>query len=1045
MRGSKMKKFTKITSILLSTALLLNSFSSVTLCVQVAQAKQVQLSNPTPVISVKAELEVGNSISGFKLESEKWIEDIQSTAMIFKHVKSGSKLIYLQNQDENKVFSISFRTPVHDNTGVNHIIEHSVLCGSKEYPVKDPFLIMTKQSLNTFINAFTGPDFTMYPVASKNEKDFNNLMSVYLDGVFYPNISKDPRILKQEGWHYEINSKTGELSYNGIVYNEMKGNYSSPQAILSNAINQSLFKDNSYSFESGGNPENIPDLTYKKFIETYKKYYVPSNSSIYLYGKMNIESTLKFINDNYLSKLPKGAVDSAIKSQKTYKRGVEKTGFYPVARDASTANMTYLSSNYMINKVSGVEEILGLQILESILLNSEASPLRKTLLHNGIGTNIYARFNASIQQPIFSIIADNSNEKEKYKFKSVIDDGLKQIVKNGFDKELLDSVLNTMEFNLHAQNSEANRGMSYMFAAMNSCNYDVNPIEYLEITPALNKIRTKISNGYFEKLIEKHLIGNKHNSLVVLKPFNGLNEYKEQLVKKKLAAYKTSLSENQLAKITADTQELKIWQETEDSKEDLLKIPTLSLKDLNSKAEEIPTVERVEQGIKVLSHPLFTDGIIYCNLYFDSSKVSQDKVLYLKLLASFLGNVNTQKYDLMQLSNKVMSCTGGISFTSTAFRNNKNDNKPKEYSPKAKEYSPKAKEYSPKMIVSVNALNTNLPKAFELLDETMNHSDFKDKKRIKDLIKMLRANYESVFVNQGSRLAIERTLSYLSDIDKYKDLDYIPYYNFICNLDDNFDAKFDEMVEELNNVSNIVFNKEGLVVSYTGDEKYYTDFQNAFNSFQGTIQNKKFPPQEYKFDFSNKNEAFVIQSQVQYVVKAGSFKGAGYNYSGKMRVLENILNSDYLWKELRVKGGAYGGAMSITSEEILFYSYRDPNLKETINIFDGAVKFLRNFKADEKEMTNYIIGTIGGMDYLAGPNYKGIIGDNMYFSGITQEGIQKLREEVLSTTAEDIRNLAEVLEAVIKQNVYCTVGGQTKIDESKDLFDNIIFPIKNPK
>lgn len=1026
-----MKKFTKIISILLSAVLLLNNFSSFAQGAQVKQVREVQLSNHTSDIRVKEGLEISNNISGFKLEAKKWIEDIQCTAMIFKHVKSGAKLIYLQNQDENKVFSISFRTPVHDNTGVNHIIEHSVLCGSKKYPVKDPFLIMTKQSLNTFINAFTGPDFTMYPVASRNEKDFNNLMSVYLDAVFYPNISKDPRILKQEGWHYEINNKTGELSYNGIVYNEMKGNYSSPQGILSNAINQSLFKDNSYSFESGGNPENIPDLTYEKFIQTYKKYYVPSNSSIYLYGKLNIESTLEFINDNYLSKLSKGAVDSTIKLQKTYKRGVEETGFYPVARDASTANMTYLSSNYVIDKVSGAEEILGFQILEAILLNSEASPLKKTLVHNGIGTNIYARFNTSIQQPIFSIIAENANEKEKYKFKSVIDDGLKQIVKSGFDKELINSVLSTIEFSLHAQNSEANRGMNYMFAAINSSNYDINPIEYLEITPALNKIRTNILSGYLEKLIEKYLLDNKHNSLVVLKPSNGLNEHKEQLVKEKLEAYKISLSENQLDKIRKDTQELKIWQETEDSKEDLSKIPTLSLKDLNSKAEEIPTIERLEQGIKVLSHPLFTDGIIYSNLYFDSSKVPQDKVLYLKLLASILGNVSTQRYNVMQLSNKIMSYTGGISFTSTAFRDNNNYNK--------------ASGYSPKMIVSVNALNTNLPKAFELLDETMNHSNFKDKKRIKDLIKMLRANYESVFVNQGNSLAIERTLSYLSDFGKYKDLDYIPYYNFICDLDDNFDAEFDEMVKELNNVVEIVFNKDELVVSITGDEKYYTDFQNAFNYFQGAIQNKKFKRQDYKFDFSKKNEAFVIPSQVQYVVKAGSFKSTGYKYSGRVKVLENILNSDYLWKELRVKGGAYGGAMSAAKEGLLFYSYRDPNLKETISTFDGAVKFLRNFKADEKQMANYIIGTIGGIDYLAGPNYKGAIADNMYFSGDTQQDIQKLRDEVIATTAEDIRNFAQVLEGMMKQNVHCTVGSETKIAESKDLFDNIIFPIKNPK
>lgn len=1035
-----MKKFTKINSILLAGLLFFNSFSNVALgaqvalgtqvaqVAQVAQVKRVQLINSTNAISIKKDLKLGKKISGFKLESKKWIEDIHSNALIFKHVKSGAKLIYLQNEDENKVFSISFRTPVNDNTGVNHIIEHSVLCGSKEYPVKDPFLIMSKQSLNTFINAFTGPDFTMYPVASKNEKDFNNLMSVYLDAVFYPNISKDPKILKQEGWHYEVNSKTGELKYNGIVYNEMKGTNSSPQVILSNTINKSLFTDNSYSFESGGNPENIPDLTYDKFIETYKKYYVPSNSLIYLYGKLDIENTLKFMNDKYLSKFKKTTVDSVIKLQKPYDKEVEKTGLYPVAKNASTADMTYLSSNYAINKVSDVENVLSFQILQAILLNTEASPLRKALINSGIATNVYASFNPSTKQPIFSIIATNANESEKYKFKTVVDDALKKIVKNGFDEELVNSVFTAVELSLRTQNSDANRGMNYMSSTMNCWNYDVSPLEYLEITPALNLIKSKISHGYFEQLVQKYLLNNKHNSLVVLKPSNGLNEKKEEILKKKLAAYKLSLSEIELVRIKKDTQELKNWQDKEDSKENLSKLPTLSREDLNLKSEEIPTIEKIEDGIKVLNHPISTYGITYSNLYFDSSKVPQSKIPYLKLLADALGNVKTEKYDLRQLSNKMMKDTGGISFNSIAFINNTNSN-----------------EYFPKMSISINALNSVLPKALELLDEIVNHSVFNDKNHMKGLIKMIRMNYESMFVNSGNKIAIERTLSYLSDSGKYSDLGYLPYYNFICDLDDNFDVKYKEIVTNLYDVKDIVFNKEGLVVSYTGDENYYDNFTDSLNSFGKRINDKKFPKQEYKFDFSKKNEAFVIPSQVQYVVKAGNFKKAGYTYNGRMKVLENILNSDYLWKELRVKGGAYGGSMSFTKDEVLFYSYRDPNLKETLKTFEEAVKFLRNFKVSEKEMTNYIIGTIGSMDYLTGPYIKGVIGDNMYFTSITQADIQKLRDEVLSTTAEDIRNFADVLEVAIKQNFHCVVGSESKVNENKELFDRIIVPIKNPK
>ena len=1017
-----MKKFTKITSILLVIGLLLNNFSSI------AQGKQLNLSNYTSTTRVVDSFKAPKNLSGFKLESKKWIEDIHSTAMIFKHVKSGAKLIYIQNPDENKVFSISFRTPVNDNTGVNHIIEHSVLCGSEKYPVKDPFLIMTKQSLSTFINAFTGPDFTMYPVASKNEKDFENLMSVYLDAVFYPNISKDERILKQEGWHYEVNRQSGELNYNGIVYNEMKGTCSSPQTILWNTIYKSLFKDTSYSFESGGNPENIPELSYDKFITTYKKYYVPSNSSIYLYGKLDIEKTLKFIDNNYLGKLKKTIVDSEIKLQKKYQRNVETKGFYPIAKEAGTTNMTYLSTNYVIDKVSDVETVLAFEMLQAILLNTEASPLRKTLLDSGIGANGYASFNTSTKKPIFSITATNANESEKYKFKNVVDGALKKIVEDGFDKELVNSVFTAVEFSLHSENSEASRGMNYMSAALNCWNNDVSPTEYLEITPTLNKIKSKISNRYFEKLIQKYLLENKHNSLVVLKPINGLNEKKEEILKNKLEDYKKSLSEIELAKIKKDTEELKKWQDTEDSNENLSKIPTLSRWDINLKSEEIPTIEKNENGIKVLCHPIFTDGIIYSNIYFDSSKVPQNKILYLKLLANILGNVNTGKYDFMQLSNKIRKETGGISFNSTQFKDKINSNK-----------------YQPKICVSVSALNSTLPKSMEILDEIINHSVFDDKKRIKGLIKALKINYESMFINGGNILAIERTLSYLSDSGKYADLGYLPYYNFICDLDNNFEAKFEDIIENLNLVKDIVFNKEGLVVSYTGDEKYYADFVYNLDGFGKKINDKIFPIQKYKFDFSKKNEAFVIPSQVQYVVKAGSFKNTGFSYNGKMKVVENILNSDYLWKELRVKGGAYGGTMSFTNYEVLFYSYRDPNLKETLKTFDGAVNFLKNFKASDKEMTNYIIGTIGSMDNLIGPYYKGIIGDNMYFSGTTQEDIQKLRDEVLATTAEDIRNFADLLKAVMKQNLHCVVGGETKVNNNKYLFDRIIVPINNYK
>ena len=968
-------------------------------------------------VKVQSNLTEKKTYHGFELHSKKYIEELQSTAMEFHHTKSGAKLLFLQNEDSNKVFSISFRTPPSDNTGVNHVIEHSVLCGSKNYPVKDPFLLMMKQSLNTHLNAYTTSDHTIYPVSSQNEKDLQNLMSVYLDAVFYPNFYKEPKIFKQEGWRYELPAPEGEITLNGVVYNEMKGVYSSSDRILMQLINESLYPSSIYRFESGGAPEEIPSLTYEQFLNTHKKYYQPSNSYIYLYGDLDIEKTLKFIDDKYLSQFNNQTVDSSIAPQKSLSSRGEKVGEYAVAVGTDTKNMTYLSQNYLVGEGVDYETSMGMAVLSDLLLTSQASPLKKALLENKIGTNSYGIYNSYSLQPTFSIVVENANETDKQKFQQITQDTLKRIVKEGLDQELVRSIFSAYELSLRSLNSNSMKGIAYNNLSIQGWMYSNSPTAYLNMDENLQKIKAQIGNRYFENLIEKYLINNSSQSLVVLKPKPGLEEQKSAELKAKLAQYKAKLSKEQINDLVKQTKELKAWQEAPNSKEALSTIPTLSRADLNPKAEEIPTIEKKENDIKVLYHPLVTNGIGYSRLYFDTSKVPQRQLQYLNLLSQLLGAMDTKQYNYMELANETLNHTGGISFQATSFRSFKNP-----------------KKYEPKMIVSMAALSDKQSQAFSVLDEIIHQTQFTNKQRLFEVIQMIRSNMENNINSNGLDIAANRLGAYLSEAGRYQETSMLPFYEFICDIEQNFDAKYDEIAKNLEEVRKQVFNKENLLVGFTGSEKEYGEFAKHFKTFSDKVKNEKLPTQLYTFNNANKNEGLIIPSKVQYVVAGGNFEELGYSYSGKMNVLEKILNTDYLWQQIRVKGGAYGGGVSIGDTSVLFYSYRDPNLKETLDAFAQSAAYLKNFNVSEQDITNFIIGTIAEMDAPSNPDQKGAKADVRYIVGMTQKDVQKNRDEVLSTTAEDIRNYGKMLEEVLKQNYHCVVGGEEQIQKNKGLF-----------
>ncbi|KEH93491.1 insulinase family protein [Clostridium novyi] len=961
-----------------------------------------------------------DSLGGFKLVSKKRIKDLNCNSYEYKHEKSGAKLIFLDNKEEDKMICINFRTPTKDSTGVNHIIEHSVLQGSKNYPVKDPFIQMSKQSLSTFLNAMTADDMTMYPVSSKNNKDFNNLMSVYLDAVFYPNMIKDERIFKEEGWRYELQSKEGELKYNGIVYNEMKGVYSNPARVLSSAISKSLFPDTMYKNESGGNPDDIPSLSYKEFVDTYKKYYNPSNSYIYLSGNLNIKDTLKFIGEKYLNNFDKVEVDSSIPLQKPFEKRVEYVSEYSLPSGADTKNKAYLSQNYVIDKSPNKDITLKFSLLNMLLTGTPTSPICKAMQENGLGENVVSDFNPSSAQSTFSIVAANVNEEQKEKFNEVIDKTLRDIVKNGFDENLIQSLAN--QFNISSRMGNGNSPLMYNILIMSSWLYGGEPTLYLNMN--INNLNKIIKRGELEKIIEKYLLNNNHSSLVVLKPSPGLQEKKEAKLKEKLEAKKQSLSNEQLDKLIKDTEELQKWQSTPNSKEELAKLPTLTRGDIDNKIKEYKTIKEAKDGITMLKHPVFTNGLNYVSLYFDTSKIPQDKLGYLSLLETIFGKVDTKNYTKEQLQNYIMINSGGIKIRSNIFQDVKNNDK-----------------YYPKEHATILCLNNKMDKNFQLLNEIIFNSKLNDKERLKEIISSTKMNLENQFMNNGFRFANEKILSYISEAGKYNNYQSEGFYKFLCELDKNFSSKSDEVIKSLENVRDMVFNKQDMIVSYTGEEKYYKNFINSFNGFSKNLKNNDLKVQQYKFDDSNINEGIIAPSKVQYVTKGGNIESTGYKDTGKLQVLANVLGSGYLWNGVRIKGGAYGVNVFINSGNILFSSYRDPNLKETIDIFDKVPEYLASFNADEKEMTNYIIGTIGkqesDMNELVnklGPISEGIIADDMYISGVTKEDIQKQREEILSTTSDDIRNFAKLVDGVLKQDYLCVVGGDSKINENEKEF-----------
>lgn len=965
-----------------------------------------------------------HDLAEYEILDEHRVEDVQSDGFILRHKKSGARIAILSNNDDNKVFYIGFRTPPEDETGVPHIIEHTTLCGSKKFPVKDPFIELAKGSLNTFLNAMTYPDKTVYPVASCNDQDFKNLMDVYLDAVFNPNITKYEEIFKQEGWHYELTGKDDELKINGVVYNEMKGAYSSPDEVLSSQIYRSLFPDNTYSKDSGGNPEYIPKLTYEAYLDFYHKYYHPSNSYIYLYGDMDVVERLEWLDKEYLSLYDYKKVNSEINKQPAFDEIKNVEAQYSITMDDSQENKTYLSYNRVVGDT--LDEMLyqAFDVLDYALVSSPGAPVKQALIDAGIGDDVYGSYDAGILQPVFSFVAKNANASQADEFESIIENTLKEVVKTGINKEALLAGINSSEFKFReADFGQFPKGLLFGLNCLDSWLFDdMKPFIHLECLGTFAKLRKAVDTDYFEKLIQEYLLDNTHGSSVTVKPKRGLGNEREEALAKELSDYKASLSDEEIKKLIEDTEHLKKYQEEPSSDEDLRKLPMLTRADMKKNAMPFSNIEDELLDVKVVRHDIESNGIDYISFLFDAGDFAQSELGYLGFFTNALGLVSTEKYSYTDLANATNIYTGGISTGTASHPDIKDRN-----------------NFVFKFEVKLKVLEKNLDKALELMEQMLLTSDFTDTKRLGELVAQIKARLQANLSSSGHLVAAMRSMSSFSRYALYQDeLKGIAFYRSICHIEKELSESPKSVSDKLAAIAKKLFARNRMLISFTGNNEAYGNAKPSLEKVIARFDKMSAIGNQAEVHFNTAKEAFIDASQIQYVAKTGDFICEGYEYTGALRLLRIILSYDYLWINVRVKGGAYGCMNTfLRSGESYFVSYRDPNLSDTLDVYDRIPEYIKSFSPDERDMTKYIIGTFSALDTPMNPEAKGSRSLSAYLEGITYEQIQKERNEILNAQPKDIRRLADLVEAVLKKDSICVIGNENMIKESAGLFENV--------
>lgn len=959
--------------------------------------------------------------TGFFLESEEYLEDIKSKAYLLKHEYSGARLLYLENEDENKVFGIGFRTPPENSKGTPHILEHCVLNGSRKYKTKEPFMDLLKGSLQTFLNAMTFSDKTIYPVASRNDKDFENLMDVYLDAVFYPRIYDKKEIFLQEGWHYELQNPAEELRYKGVVYNEMRGAYSSPDSYVYKELDQALYPDSIYKNDSGGDPYEIPNLSYEEFLDFHRKYYHPSNSYIFLYGKLDLEEQLNHI-EAYLMDFPAEKISSEIEKQPRFSERKTIEASYPLSPGEEEENKDYLIYAALTNDKKNRKESLTHSIVKAVLFSEESSPVKNALLKAGLGEDSMAVSTDGLEQGL-GICAINTSKDRRDEFFDIIESSIRETVEKGFSKEELLASLNKIEFQLRECDNYATKGVIYMIQSLESWLYDEDPKSQFKFNDLLKELREAIDTDYYENFVKEKILNNPYKVLISLEAVEGLNTKRDQEVHNKLQKYKSSLSEGEILDIIEENQILEEMQNREDTAEEKETIPSLSLSDIEAKTVEIPT-EILEKGsTTILLHDLFTQKIDYFTLAFNLDFIKEEEVETLSLMSDIIGLMDTKSYSYQRLGTEEYLYTGGIHSSLNSY------------------FLEKEKNYTKKFLIHAKAKPEYLKEMFHLIDEMTRFTKFEDKKRFKEILQMIRLKLESGFLESGHQYALLRNRSNYSQQGAFEEkIGGLHYYDFIVDIENHFEEKSDQILDNLKILAHKVFNKNKLIINITTDEK--DNALKASGNYLDVLPEEKLPVAELLFDLNPKNEGIKTSANINYVIQTGPLDFPE-EYKGSYEVLSNILSNTYLYSFIRAQGGAYGTGMGISRNgRFALYSYRDPNIKKTLEIYKNLPEIIQGLELSEEEMETFIIGSLNKFDPPMTNATKGKLGLLLYITGQTPEDNRKAMEEAIESELKEFKSLIPELRKSLDENYITVIGNSDVIERDKEVFD-LVRSLKN--
>ncbi len=944
------------------------------------------------------------------------IPELKTRASLFRHAKTGAELLSLSNDDENKVFGITFRTPPADSTGLPHILEHSVLCGSRKYPVKEPFVELLKGSLQTFLNAMTYPDKTCYPVASQNIKDFYNLVDVYMDAVFYPRLT--PFIFQQEGWHYELEKEDGPFRYKGVVFNEMKGAYSSPDTLLAQYSLQSLFPDNAYGLDAGGDPKQIPNLTFDQFKAFHSRYYHPSNAKIYFYGDDDPEHRLYLMNE-YLKDFDRIEIDSSVSFQEPFKRKKRVIRSYPSGKDKGDTAKGFLTLNWLMGDTSDKELNLSMHILEYILLGMPGSPLRKALIESGLGEDLAGQgLGSEIRQLYFStglkgIEIDNADRIE-----NLVIQTLTRLTKQGIDPHTTEAAINTIEFGLRENNTgNYPRGLLLMLRALTSWLHGGDPLALVAFEAPLNTVKSRLAanKSLFENMIHTYFLANSHRTILILKPDPDLAEKETKAEAGRLKKVKEEMTKDGLREIIDNTRELRKIQEAPDSPESIATIPMLGLSDLDRKNKLIPLALLKEKECPILYHDLFTNGIIYLDLGFNLHTLPQKYLPYVHLFGRALLEMGTEKEDYVTLTQRISRKTGGI--------------QPILHTSVVRE-SEKAAAW---LFLSSKAMFAHGEEMLDILRDVLLGVRLDNRERFRQIVLEAKARQEQRLVPNGHQFINLRLRSHFNEADwAAEQMNGISYLFFLRNLAKAIDTKWPQVLSDLQEIHRILINRNTMLVNATQDETGWLHFRPKMSMFLDSLPQSDGITDEWSPSQVPGFEGMTIPAHVNYVGKGVNLYKGGYRFHGSAHVISRFLRNSWLWDQVRVQGGAYGAfcLFDRLSGTITFVSYRDPNLLRTIDIFDQSAKFLKDLILSDDERSKCIIGAIGDMDGYKLPDAKGYTSMVRYLSGESDEDRQRMREEILGTTASDYKAFAEVLDTVKNNGLIKVLGSQSAIQDT---------------